>query len=96
MKRCRNILVLKVSIVLILCAASVAGARADTKHAQPYDAARSRAASNPDNQSSKVAEASDYVGTETCKSCHENMYNSYEKTPHWQTMNDTHGAMRRR
>lgn len=30
-------------------------------------------------------EASKYVGAETCKTCHEEIYNSWEKTPHWKT-----------
>ena len=28
-------------------------------------------------------DASKYVGSETCKSCHEDTYNSWEKSPHW-------------
>jgi DmsE family decaheme c-type cytochrome len=27
-----------------------------------------------------------YVGSETCKTCHEEIYNAWEKTPHWKTM----------
>src|SRR5579863_4578325 len=30
-------------------------------------------------------EVSKYVGTETCKTCHEEIYNVWEKTPHWKT-----------
>ncbi len=30
-------------------------------------------------------EASGYVGAETCKTCHEDIYNSWAKTPHWKT-----------
>ncbi|MGC2559665.1 MAG: DmsE family decaheme c-type cytochrome [Terriglobales bacterium] len=30
-------------------------------------------------------EASKYVGAETCKTCHEEIYNNWEKTPHWKT-----------
>ena len=30
-------------------------------------------------------EASKYVGAETCKACHEEIYNAWEKTPHWKT-----------
>lgn len=37
------------------------------------------------------ADASQYVGTETCKSCHEDMGKSFEKGPHWKTLNDKHG-----
>jgi DmsE family decaheme c-type cytochrome len=37
-------------------------------------------------------EASKYVGAETCKTCHEEIYNSWEKTPHWKTTLDTKGG----
>src|ERR1700693_22180 len=30
-------------------------------------------------------EVSKYVGAETCKTCHEEIYNAWEKTPHWKT-----------
>src|SRR6202158_2480658 len=30
-------------------------------------------------------DASKYVGAETCKTCHEDVYNAWEKTPHWKT-----------
>ena len=30
-----------------------------------------------------------YVGAETCKTCHEDLYNNWEKTPHWKTTLDT-------
>src|SRR5208337_1689643 len=31
------------------------------------------------------SDASKYVGAETCKTCHEEIYNAWEKTPHWKT-----------
>ena len=37
-------------------------------------------------------EASEYVGAETCKTCHEEIYNTWEKTPHWKTTLDTKGG----
>src|ERR1700686_4345945 len=38
------------------------------------------------------SEASKYVGSETCKTCHEDLYNGWEKTPHWKTTLDTRGG----
>jgi DmsE family decaheme c-type cytochrome len=38
------------------------------------------------------AEAAQYVGSETCKTCHEEIYNGWEKTPHWKTTLDTKGG----
>ena len=37
-------------------------------------------------------EVSKYVGAETCKTCHEEIYNGWEKTPHWKTTLDTKGG----
>jgi DmsE family decaheme c-type cytochrome len=42
------------------------------------------------------AEDSKYVGSDTCKTCHEELYNSWEKTPHWKTtLNKSGGAAKR-
>src|SRR5580692_718582 len=44
------------------------------------------AAAGPSTDSSK------YVGAETCKTCHEEIYNSWEKSPHWKSTIDTKGG----
>jgi DmsE family decaheme c-type cytochrome len=36
--------------------------------------------------------AASYVGAETCKTCHEDVYDGWEKTPHWKTTLDTKGG----
>src|SRR5579863_9791324 len=92
MKCWQSSLALKFGFVAILCAGSTGALRADTKPAQLPDTAGSAGASSADKQSGKAADASDYVGADTCRTCHEDMYNSYEKTPHWKTMNDTRGG----
>ncbi len=38
------------------------------------------------------AAPSDYVGADTCKTCHEEIYKGWEKTPHWKTTLDTKGG----
>jgi DmsE family decaheme c-type cytochrome len=35
---------------------------------------------------------SDYVGADTCKSCHQDIYTSWEKTPHWKTTLNKRGG----
>jgi DmsE family decaheme c-type cytochrome len=35
------------------------------------------------------AAASDYAGAEACKTCHEDIYNGWEKSPHWKTTLNT-------
>lgn len=48
-------------------------------------------ASSRDNPAPQ-AKDSDYVGAEVCKTCHEEIYNGWEKTPHWKTTLDTKGG----
>ena len=57
-----------------------AAAPAPTKNVQPSSAPAAGAHSS---------EASEYVGAETCKTCHEEIYNNWEKTPHWKTTLNT-------
>jgi DmsE family decaheme c-type cytochrome len=38
------------------------------------------------------SDASDYVGAETCKTCHADIYARWAKTAHWQTTLDTKGG----
>ena len=38
------------------------------------------------------SETSKYLGSETCKTCHEEIYNGWEKTPHWKTTLNTKGG----
>ncbi|MFZ0821270.1 MAG: DmsE family decaheme c-type cytochrome [Candidatus Acidiferrales bacterium] len=44
------------------------------------------------SQSAPPAKDADYVGAEACKVCHEDLYNSWEKTPHFRTTLDTKGG----
>jgi DmsE family decaheme c-type cytochrome len=38
------------------------------------------------------SKAAGYVGSETCKTCHQELYASWEKTPHWRTVLNTKGG----
>ena len=62
----------------------------------PASSALSSNASNASNSSDASnalsSDASKYVGAETCKTCHEEIYNSWEKTPHWKTTLDKEGG----
>src|SRR5215470_14186053 len=40
-------------------------------------------ATNPGNK---------YVGAEECKTCHEDIYSGFEKSPHWKTLFDKRGG----
>jgi DmsE family decaheme c-type cytochrome len=52
--------------------------------AEPTTAAADKSAASP-----AEAAASEYVGAEVCKTCHEDLYNGWEKSPHWKTTLDT-------
>jgi DmsE family decaheme c-type cytochrome len=60
--------------------------------ARPVPESRSMPAAARQNKAVAGPDTSDYLGAETCKTCHEDMFNSYEKTPHWKTMSDTRGG----
>src|SRR5579864_8783103 len=44
------------------------------------------------SQSKATPGASGYVGSEVCQSCHTDIYNNWEKTPHWKTTLDAKGG----
>jgi DmsE family decaheme c-type cytochrome len=50
----------------------------------------------PDSPASKTTDQTPsqkgYVGSDTCKTCHEDVFNGYEKSPHYKTMLDSHAA----
>jgi len=63
------------------------------------DAAKQKPApATPDNSSQQLSEhsyqadASQYVGTDTCKTCHEDIAKTFDQGPHWKTLNDKRGA----
>ncbi|HEX4077136.1 MAG TPA: DmsE family decaheme c-type cytochrome [Candidatus Acidoferrales bacterium] len=60
-----------------------------TPKTSPAAAATPAPAPAPDTKDSAAGE---YVGSEVCKTCHEDIYDSWEKTPHWKTMLDTRGG----
>ena len=41
---------------------------------------------------SQLAATPQYVGSETCKTCHEEIHVNFEKSPHWKTNLDQHGG----
>jgi DmsE family decaheme c-type cytochrome len=44
------------------------------------------------NAATSGTNASEYLGAEVCKTCHEDIYNNWEKSPHWKTTLDTKGG----
>ena len=54
--------------------------------------AKSVQTSNAPAAAAPSPEDSNYVGAETCKTCHEEIYNQWEKTPHWKTTLNKNGG----
>ena len=55
-------------------------------------ASKSTAKTAADKSTSQPPPDAQYLGSETCKTCHEDVYNGWEKTPHWKTTLDTKGG----
>jgi DmsE family decaheme c-type cytochrome len=51
----------------------------------------SKAATDASSASTDSAQPQ-YVGAEVCETCHQDIYNGWEKTPHWKTTLDTKGG----
>jgi DmsE family decaheme c-type cytochrome len=60
-------------------------AAAQTKQSSKIGSQVSSSASTGPQTSSQPG----YLGSEVCKTCHEDIYNGFEKTPHWKTTLDT-------
>jgi len=92
MKLSNSSLVVCASVAMILLASSRAGAGLPAEHAQTSDAVHSSLAPGQYKAAAGPSDSSDYVGAETCKACHEGIYNNWEKTAHWKTTLDTKGG----
>ena len=90
MKRSVSLLVLCASVGMIFIAAL--NARASGTGDSQSNAVHGSNAANQDKPTGNNTDSANYVGAETCKACHEDIYNSWEKTPHWKTTLDTKGG----
>ena len=61
-------------------------------HGQAKQKAAKSQTKAADKSTSQPPADAQYLGSETCKSCHEDIYNGWEKTPHWKTTLDTKGG----
>ena len=69
------------SLLLVLL---ISGAASQTAPPAKPGAAVAATSSSTKN-AADAQDPSSYVGSETCKTCHEDTYDSWEKTPHWKT-----------
>ena len=80
---------LMIVLLPLLLTARPAGAQAPDKDSKPAQSA----ATPPETKHS--ADQSQYVGSDTCKTCHEEKFKGFETSPHWMTTQEssmTHGA----
>ena len=83
--RHRRILVILPALALFLCLFY--------KQASPAHAAnRSQDTANQNAVPGQSAAPAKYAGSEECKTCHEDIYKSFEKSPHWKTLLDKRGG----
>ena len=59
---------------------------------QPKKAPSSAITSSQGKPGDAPADASASTEAETCQTCHGDITTSFEKSPHWKTMNDTRGG----
>jgi hypothetical protein len=71
--------------VLYLFVAASALGQAGHQIADKSGQSSSAQAASASAASAPSSDVSKYVGAETCKTCHEEIYNEWEKTPHWKT-----------
>ena len=78
--------------VLLLFVAAFAPGQARQQVADKSPQTTSAQSASPPVASALSSDVSKYVGAETCKTCHEEIYNAWEKTPHWKTTLNTKGG----
>jgi DmsE family decaheme c-type cytochrome len=75
----RSARVLLFSVLFLLAVGAAFG------QARQQVADKGTQSASPPAAGAPSSDASKYVGAETCKTCHEDIYNAWEKTPHWKT-----------
>ena len=78
-----NVLLVLLALMFVLAVRSFAAQ--EKSQAAPA----SGGASSQKVDAYSAADPSQYVGAETCKTCHDEIYQGYEKSPHYVTMLDT-------
>jgi DmsE family decaheme c-type cytochrome len=60
-----------------------------SSQAQESPSSKSSSSAAPASAAGQAEGKGDYVGAETCKACHQELYNGWEKSPHWRTTLNT-------
>ena len=80
------------SLAMVLVPGLSADAGRGSGYTQTSNAVHSSSTPTQDKTPGAASDSSDYVGADTCKACHEDIYKNWEKTPHWKTTLDTKGG----
>jgi DmsE family decaheme c-type cytochrome len=83
--------IILISTLSLLLAAS-ASAQAPQQETAKTPPSASVPPAKPVVASASSSEVSKYVGADTCKTCHAEIYDIWEKTPHWKTTFDKAGG----
>jgi len=78
--------------VLFLLSGLIVAPQAVLGGPRPQESPSSATASSQDKAADTPAVASATSEAESCKLCHDDIVASFEKSPHWKTMNDTRGG----
>jgi DmsE family decaheme c-type cytochrome len=97
MLRKRNILGLGVVVVVVslvifgsAAAQQQSNHKSDTAKAKAVQKSNDKEKSKPGPAAEAAVDASQYVGADTCKTCHEEQGVAYDKGPHWKTTLSKH------
>ncbi|HEX2327271.1 MAG TPA: DmsE family decaheme c-type cytochrome [Candidatus Angelobacter sp.] len=88
-------------VFFLACTSSAWAVQEQSSNAQPSDKSKKKSknksseAADPTSEtlarSADQADASQYVGSDTCRTCHEDIAKTFDQGPHWKTVNDKHG-----
>jgi DmsE family decaheme c-type cytochrome len=92
MKLSNRTLGLYVGGVLFFLSGLIVAPQAVVGGPRPQEATGSATASSQGKAGDTPAGAPATTEAESCKLCHEDIVSSFEKSPHWKTMNDTRGG----
>ena len=82
---------IRILLLLFLSALLVVALATAQNAASTAPAAKPKAEAVRGAEPSRSTNAEDYVGTDTCKGCHEAEFNSYDHGPHWKTEKNAKG-----
>ena len=87
--------ILSAALLALVCAGlcgPLQAQTADKKAAKGGVTASAPVADGAAGTGQSAGQSSEYVGADTCKTCHEDIYKHWENSPHWKTTLDSKGG----